>query len=737
MVAQEENENFANMTAEDKNVYLHEFWKVPDDSQFELLGLLNSKKSSSDGKKDVFFIDNVCNPDGNPISFPDSSMSFTIFIGVDIQDKLKGCNLSVGDFVSIKLDSFEFAPQYEQNKRGTSFLINVDVGDLNKLQKIPKELLNALTKKIDNEVLLEDWIIEKKYEEIINIDEKKQKLLEKHQSEFSALEENCNKKKQDLKDQISNLEEELTSKTDELKQTKTDLESKQKSLENIESSLEKLNESKNLLQSEIDKISSERDSIVNKVNNTVLEVKNLVHGSINKVNLLVSLGLLDKETVKHILDDSVQNNSDSLFSGSYEDAINFFHSFLFSHGAFYKKSLIRNFCALLNTHDLILFAGDSGIGKTNLVKRMAEATGGVAKIIPVKPNWTSSEDLLGYYNPIEKRYISTPFLDAIIEACDHSDKLYLICLDEMNLARVEYYFADFLSKLEERNDNVSIELYSSNEEKILSNELSELFDSLINNEQVKKILSDHNIDSNKLSVSDVDVDLIISEIGDNDLKEKILKLKTNLKYRSSISIPSNIRFIGTINVDDTTYYLSPKIIDRVHIIKFENPLFITKEEIENEIVDAKELVTNINPGTFFEHKVPYPNYILEGDNEKIVARLVKLSQRMRDIGISFGARVVNQAILYSRSMKKFGETDDDVIFNNILLQKIFPRLLFDGSEPACNSDSKTKIDILGDISNYLKEELPGDNSNITCISELDRVIHMAQHGNNQINYWIK
>ena len=221
------------------------------------------------------------------------------------------------------------------------------------------------------------------------------------------------------------------------------------------------------------------------------------------------------------------------------------------------------------------------------------------------------------------------------------------------------------------------------------------------------------------------------------MKEKILKLKTNLKYRSSISIPSNIRFIGTINVDDTTYYLSPKIIDRVHIIKFENPLFITKEEIENEIVDAKELVTNINPGTFFEHKVPYPNYILEGDNEKIVARLVKLSQRMRDIGISFGARVVNQAILYSRSMKKFGETDDDVIFNNILLQKIFPRLLFDGSEPACNSDSKTKIDILGDISNYLKEELPGDNSNITCISELDRVIHMAQHGNNQINYWIK
>ena len=150
-----------------------------------------------------------------------------------------------------------------------------------KLQKIPKELLNALTKKIDNEVLLEDWIIEKKYEEIINIDEKKQKLLEKHQSEFSALEVNCNKKKKDLKDQISNLEEELTSKTDELMQTKTDLESKQKSLENIESSLEKLNESKNLLQSEIDKISSERDSIVNKVNNTVLEVKNLVYGSIN------------------------------------------------------------------------------------------------------------------------------------------------------------------------------------------------------------------------------------------------------------------------------------------------------------------------------------------------------------------------------------------------------------------------------------------------------------------------
>ncbi len=117
---------------------------------------------------------------------------------------------------------------------------------------------------------------------------------------------------------------------------------------------------------------------------------------------------------------------------------------------YHKKSLIytnyqiRNFLTLLKTHDIIVLSGLSGSGKTQIVKAFAEALGGVAKIIPVKPNWTSSDDLTGYYNPLQMSFLPTPFTEAIVEAIHNPNQLYFICLDEMNLARVEYYFADFL-----------------------------------------------------------------------------------------------------------------------------------------------------------------------------------------------------------------------------------------------------------------------------------------------------
>ena len=101
------------------------------------------------------------------------------------------------------------------------------------------------------------------------------------------------------------------------------------------------------------------------------------------------------------------------------------------------------------TNDLIILAGDSGSGKTNLVKSFAKAIGGKSVIIPVKPNWTSAEDLLGYYNPLENKYLSTKFLDTLLEAQENPNTPYFICLDEMNLARVRVLFRRF-SKLTRR-----------------------------------------------------------------------------------------------------------------------------------------------------------------------------------------------------------------------------------------------------------------------------------------------
>ena len=151
-------------------------------------------------------------------------------------------------------------------------------------------------------------------------------------------------------------------------------------------------------------------------------------------------------------------------SGGYIEAISRIQSYLFHEKSIvYPRALLENFLALLRTGDLIILSGLSGSGKTQLVKSFAKATGNITHIIPVKPNWTSSEDLLGYYNPMQRSYLSTPFLDALIAAHRDPERLHLICLDEMNLARVEYYFADFLSVLEERVEAPTISLYSMEE----------------------------------------------------------------------------------------------------------------------------------------------------------------------------------------------------------------------------------------------------------------------------------
>src|SRR3546814_5824879 len=117
------------------------------------------------------------------------------------------------------------------------------------------------------------------------------------------------------------------------------------------------------------------------------------------------------------------------------------------------------FLALLRTRDLVVLAGDSGSGKTSLVRAAAKAICGTCTIIPVKPNWTGPEDLLGYFNPIERSYQATPFLLALQAASRDPHVPHFICLDEMNLARVEHYFADFLSLLE-RSEEPTSELQS-------------------------------------------------------------------------------------------------------------------------------------------------------------------------------------------------------------------------------------------------------------------------------------
>lgn len=244
---------------------------------------------------------------------------------------------------------------------------------------------------------------------------------------------------------------------------------------------------------------------------------------------------------------------------------------------YYSKEILEQFYAGLCTNQLVVLSGQPGTGKTSLVEGFCNAIAAKLKIISVQPNWTDNQDLLGFFNPIEGTYISTPFLDAIIEAENNPEQLHIICLDEMNLAHVEYYFSEFLSKLQSE-DNI-ITLYSKN----------------LYEEAREEIFSKIELFTNKREENALNVEEGISLLKNIDINE-YYKLKKQWKsintYKNEFKIPSNIRFVGTINKDETTKSLSPKVVDRSYIMEI-NPYSIKlvedlKNKIENDRIECKE-----------------------------------------------------------------------------------------------------------------------------------------------------
>ncbi len=208
------------------------------------------------------------------------------------------------------------------------------------------------------------------------------------------------------------------------------------------------------------------------------------------------------------------------------------------------------------TDQLVLLTGSPGTGKTSLIRTLPQCFGwNDAEIIPVQSNWTDKSDLLGYYNPLEKNYMSTPFLDALLKFCreaKNSDKMFIICLDEMNLAHVEHYFAEFLSVLQ--GDRL-IRLYSDELRMNIYRELK--YNAIVH------------------SKDDVEINFDEQRFMNMNLEERKYYLQlcrmANMffKYPSTFMIPTNIKFFGTLNQDSTTLDISPKVIDRSFFIRVE------------------------------------------------------------------------------------------------------------------------------------------------------------------------
>ena len=178
---------------------------------------------------------------------------------------------------------------------------------------------------------------------------------------------------------------------------------------------------------------------------------------------------------------------------------------------YYDISDIRRFVAGMAVSHIIILQGMSGTGKTSLAHAFGAFIDNRSTIIPVQPMWKERTDLVGYYNEFTKKFNETLLLEKMYEA-NYSEDVYITVLDELNIARVEYYFAEFLSLLELPNPD---ERY-------------------------------------------IDV---VTDMWENDPPQLV---------GGRIKLPPNMWYIGTANNDDSTFAISDKVYDRAMILNLDS-----------------------------------------------------------------------------------------------------------------------------------------------------------------------
>ena len=205
---------------------------------------------------------------------------------------------------------------------------------------------------------------------------------------------------------------------------------------------------------------------------------------------------------------------------------------------YYDIEDIRRFVAGMGVSRMLILQGMSGTGKTSLAHAFGSFVDNSSTVIPVQPIWKERSDLIGYYNEFTKRFNETLLLEKMYEA-NYSKDMYVTILDEMNIARVEYYFAEFLSLLELPNPD----------------------------ERYLDVVSDK-WESDPVQLND-----------------------------GRIKLPVNMWFIGTANNDDSTFAISDKVYDRAMVLNLDKKcerfvapttgkLHVSAAQFENMVANA-------------------------------------------------------------------------------------------------------------------------------------------------------
>lgn len=366
-----------------------------------------------------------------------------------------------------------------------------------------------------------------------------------------------------------------------------------------------------------------------------------------------------------------------------------------------------NYITALRTKPFMLLAGISGTGKSRIVRKLAQAsiTEDIQKLydpksiengfkrwelhkpanfelLQVKPNWHNSLEVVGYKSNIGgAHYEFTPFVEFVVRAWKHQDVPFFLCLDEMNLAPVEQYFAEFLSAIESR----SIENGEYETDPIIKPFMN--FGEEVCTQMINHLVG-------KVDASNVIPDSIEAKL--------VERFKTK-----GLTLPKNLFVLGTVNMDETTFSFSRKVLDRAMSIVMndvEYDKFFTGET-ENDMAEfddrTKSLLIN-RPIRGLEAE--------DNDAEVVEQYLTAVNEKLNNTPFKLGYRAANEALLYVSAAHHFdGSVDVNSALDEFTLMKILSRI---------EGDKRSIGNLLQELLQVINESYPASNKKLVQMAEI-------------------
>ncbi len=317
---------------------------------------------------------------------------------------------------------------------------------------------------------------------------------------------------------------------------------------------------------------------------------------------------------------------------------------------------INSFYNSLKTKGFVILAGLSGTGKTKIFEEFVKYFGDNHLFFPIRPDFKDTKSLLGFYNPLKNQYQSTPLLEFILKASSNylekgkeADPFFIL-FDEMNLARVEYYFADFLSVLETKK--------FENKDNALEKDKFREFISKLGNFEI----NENNYKFTSQSIK-------LHSEGTEEKPEELF-------------LPPNLYFLGTVNIDETTHIFSPKVLDRAFTIEFdvedfENYIEFLNSDNSKENINIPNLKEDfINNGEFSDiQKKKIKEFFDSEEHKKYLEKLNEINGTLKGYNLHFGYRVFDEIAMFlynsENSIFKFENLDE--AFDLAIKMKILPK----------------------------------------------------------------